>query len=731
MKITSHLFLLLLSGTFLFSCSTGPEFERENPYDRDPESDSLGIVQFPPSYPNKYVFTGLGLKLNIYRNSHGFGTNTILRKNGYSEYDIIDTVVVHPDNSKDFVEYFLDTEISKAEDIGYPLIYGVKFNSTGQTSYVEIDFGSIENVTESTTKEHLIVSWQDSVYLNNGFRVLRKNNGQTFDFADIKLPKNSFSIPITKENLSSEYLISPYKYLHGEKTFSDTTFYYPTSPPPTNFNFKIISDSKFKLTWKDNSKIETGYKIIDNTTDNVFDLPADQESIVIEEQLSPFETKDFTILAMLNNRPSTPTSIDTTLPDFPYPKITNINHIDDTSFEIHFEDRVDFERQIYFNFGPNTSYEINNSKGFVLVTVPIGKKSLQVNFSADLSNGKYGNKSIPLSIRPSIELLSELKLESDSNSKTIDVRTIGKLLIFSTTNKIYSVDLSNLKSLSQPRLIASLPDNISLLRLSNDNSIAFANTSDGQHYIVNTINGEKETLNGITDIVYDVSFIEDDTKIVISTNKGLMIYSLESNQTSELDNFSQTAELEFYGDAIRTRILALDRKNKALHYFHIDSQFEYTNTVPLNNNQINRYSSEVTNVSHLYSRNNVVGYKIGSGVEFEINDPDCSFDGFACIYQIYDYYYEWDRNAYFQIIDDYLRIVSTENFLRIISRSNANNIHVIRRKPSKISMFKINYNAKLLFEFHEDTNVLFFYDLSKKWNFTNYGVYFDLVWPSN
>lgn len=735
MKISHYLLFLTLLIAATISCSTGPEFERDNPYDRNPEFDSLGVLQFPPSYPNKYIFTGSGLKLNLFGKNIRLGEFIILRRNGSFDYEIIDTVNVISRADPVFAEYYLDTEIIHPEDIGYPLGYGIIYNSGDYSRYIDINFGNALNVEESTESDQLIVSWQDSVFLNNGFLVLRSNNGQIQNFIDLTAPDTSFSIPLTEEYLSSEYLISPYTYLHSEKTYLDTTYYYPKSPPPNDFKFEIISGEKFKLSWDDNSSIETGYKIIDNNTNNVLELQADQDSIVFEEKLSPFDRKSFTIYAMLDDRLSTPVNIDTTIPDFPYPKITGLKHLNEYTFELYFEDRVQFERKLYFSTDYSDSeITVENTKRSARISI-YTIDAFSLDFSADLSQGVYGSRRIPISLRPSLEKLEEIELDSNSNPKTLDIRTIGNSLIFNSENHIYKTDLTTFTTPSNP--IVSLPANVNLLRLSNNNSKAFASTTENTFYFIDVVNGSYENLTNLPESVYDVSFIEDDSKIVISTNIGLISYSLESKQSSELENFSSNAELEFYGDASQARLLALDRENYELHYFNTDSEFEYFNTSILDRNAIDGYSSELTNVSHLSSRNNVVGYKIGGGVEFGIDVPDCGSGIFRCTYGYHDRYFflesnsSWDRNAYFQILDSEYRIASTENHLRIVSKSKLANIHVIKREPVSVSMLKINFDRNLAVEFHENTKTLVFYDLSKKWSFTNYGEYFDLAWPSN
>ena len=207
MKCLSYIPIIAFISIFWTSCSTAPDFERDNPYDRDPISDSLGLLQFPPSVSSKYVFTNEGLQINVQRNSfNGSSRNTVLRKNGDSDFVEIGSYISI--NEK----YFLDSDIKKSEDIGYPLIYGLKQISSGRSNYLEIDFGEILELSSFETEDTFSVSWKDSVYLNDGFEVLIKKDNQYSIFKELPIPNTTLSIPRTIENLTSEFLIVPYKF---------------------------------------------------------------------------------------------------------------------------------------------------------------------------------------------------------------------------------------------------------------------------------------------------------------------------------------------------------------------------------------------------------------------------------------------------------------------------------------------------------------------------------------
>ncbi|WP_428236244.1 hypothetical protein [Gracilimonas sp.] len=722
---------LILLTTILANCSTGPEYERSNPYDLNPaEIDSANLKQFPPSITNKYVFSAAGLKLNIYQ-TVGPGITEVFRKNGNSDLIKIGEFK-YSETSSDF---FLDDEIRTTEDIGFPLIYKLsnRYNYVSRYEYIRVDFGEIEKLNISNDENLIFISWEDEIHLNEGFDIYKKQNNHISLYEEVISPDTSFTIPINDENLNSEFLISPYKTFNDEKTFLDTTLYKTLPIAPTNFRLNISNSRRFSLIWDDNSTFETGYKLVNNKTSEEYIFPANQDSFVIEKSLSPLENLSFTVSALLNEKESTKVVLDTTILDYPYPKILDIEHTGERSFIIYFDDPVDFERLIRFrNSVENDPFIVRGSTGFVEITTdrdynsrPNVYEAPEISFKADLSYGRYGSRSIPISKRPALEILHVHSLTSNTNPKNIDIRTIGNLLVYSKENEIYKVDLND-QELEENQVV-TLSDHIKLLRMSNDNSTAIASTDNGS-YLIDLVNKTSTHLKNIPSTVHDASFIEDDTKIAVSSQFGLVVYSIDSDSYSYVEGFDSKADLEFIGDASQTRLIGFDRDNQQLNFFNTLFGFEYHKSSSIDGFTINGAKSEITNLSHLNADNNIVGYEIGGAMEF--STISCTSEDNVCEFGAYGPY-ERDRNGYFQILDKKLRLASTEHHLRVIHKQNLANIHVIERDRAQVSLFKVNLDANIAIEYHDDTSELFFYDISRKWRFTNYGSYDDIVWPSN
>ncbi len=721
--------ILLLSFILFFRCTTGPEFERENPYDRDASSDTLGLKQFPESLIDKYQFTSEGLNINIYQNTPAesfFGTKIkILRKNGNSPFEEIGIYNFKSSRDSDFIsEFFIDKSINDYTDIGYPLIYKI-VNDRNISREIEINFGLIENLRSTEVEEQIIIQWDDSVFMNNGFQVFQKTGDQISEYEEIIVPETSFQIEPTISNLSSQFFIVPYKNYAGEKTFLDSTLYYFTPSPPTDLNFEIVASDQIKLTWKDNSINETGYRVRNMLTNEVYEVEANRNNFTITDEIEISDQKSFEVYSILNELSSEPSKLEFTVPDFPYPKILGIEHLTESSFRILFEDRVSFERDVYFDTGV-LNFKTSGKNGFIDIETSGEYEGWNLSLRADLSYGRYGSRSMEIANRPTLEKITTISSGNSTTAKVIDVRTIGNTLLYSSGQSIFSIGLESLQEIN----LMSFPEEITLLRMSNDNGSAFVSTG-ASNYLIDVLNGSiLVEIPNLPETIFDASFISEDSKILLSTNNGLIIYTISDEQTSGISGFEAGLEYEFIGDATQTRLLAFERNESVVYYFNTLSNFEYHNKADLSTAYSTR-PPEITNISHFSTSNNTAGYESGGGIEFWVDTDECFAPSYVCVYPIYDIY-ERDRNSYFQIIDIKYRIVSSENYLRLVGKeSSRNNIHVIERESGNITMQKINFDSNILVEFDEELNEFRFYDISKEWRFTNYGVYEDIVRPEN
>lgn len=227
------IFLIIL---FINNCNPVPEFSRDNPYDRDPTEDTLGINKFPPSN-DRYKFTNNGLRLLVYF-SGSFGSifegkMLIERKNGSSEFQRIDNQFITIKN-----RYYTDKSIYESSDIGFPLVYRfTRIDSQGNlTTYSRetvIEFGTINSISFTDIgNNEFRIDWNDDVYLNEGVILTQTTSTNTFSF-EIALPDSSYTFSNANNELSDSYSITPYKFYDGQNTFLDTLeFNY--NPPKSN-----------------------------------------------------------------------------------------------------------------------------------------------------------------------------------------------------------------------------------------------------------------------------------------------------------------------------------------------------------------------------------------------------------------------------------------------------------------------------------------------------------------
>lgn len=696
------------------SCSTGPEFERSNPYDRDPEADPFGIEEFPP--PNSiHTFTNEGIRISM-PGSFNWGPVEVFRKRGLNEFENIG-----PFQYSSINRFYFDNEISSEEEIGYPLIYRF-IHENGTLVERIIDFGTLESLVFSEENDEMVIRWKDRVYMNHGVYIVQERNGTYTELANISVPDSSFSFPSTTENLSSTFLVSPYRNFKGEKTFLDTTYFFTSPTAPSSLEYEILSPDKIKLTWSDNSSIETGFIVVDEISNDTIQVAADMEELIITGTINNFEEKSYTLYAVLGTIESDKITIQFQIPDFPYPEITGIEHIDQYKFEIFFEDRVSFERTISFSTFEKT-FTVSNTHGSVIITIPVNEIIGDIDLSAELSYGRYGSRNIHVFYRPSLDIKTVYDINARLSAKIMDMRSIGDKLIYSIDNILYLLEINNINS--TPTELLTLSDDIELVRLSNDNSLAFIATSS-TYYLINVSSSSIiSELTSLPESIHDASFIDDDKRIVFSSGDGFQLYDIDSDGLSKLSGFENNNELEFIGDATQSRLLALDPVSEKLYLFNTFDPFSYHITVDLSG-----WLGQVKAISHFNNSNNTMTFKNGGAYEFRIDQTECSPDNACWMYSIDQY--ERESIELVQVIDDEYRIVSSSNYLRIIGNQNGSDIQIDQKESSTDPLFlKINRDQNIAVEFDANSNKLTVFDITLKWKLTNFGVYDDIVWPEN
>lgn len=216
-------FLILIVNIFFLGCSTGPDLERNNPHDIDPNSANYDSLKYPPSTEN-YQFTGNGLVIKSPIRAP-LNDVRIWKKNGSNNF------VFFLKTSKQKNQY-LDKEINKRQDIGFPLEYLIQRFGNGElvnSNLIKINFGKISHLDVQKTNDTILVTWESNIYLNDGFIINQKyNDERSITIFNLSYSENRFEILNSNENINSTYSIIPFKYFQGQKTYLDTTYVNPT-----------------------------------------------------------------------------------------------------------------------------------------------------------------------------------------------------------------------------------------------------------------------------------------------------------------------------------------------------------------------------------------------------------------------------------------------------------------------------------------------------------------------
>ncbi|MEQ9092024.1 MAG: hypothetical protein RIE52_13100 [Balneola sp.] len=722
MTFRISLLLIVITG-FVLSCSTGPEFERKNPYDRDSSEDPLDLNKFPPS-KSGYKFTNEGLKIGLYStyNPNGNGSAAdikIERINGENEFSFIKNQYVNSVN-----QFFIDNSIVEASDIGFPLIYrftnlDINGNETDNNTILKIDFGKIESIkfTEANHSE-LIISWGDNFYLNNG--VIINQTNPPFNSFEILKPDTTLILNSSFENINNKYQLTAFKIYNDSKTFSDTSSFEVKPLSPSDSYHEIINAEKVKISWLDNSNIENNYHIFDENENLIETLPPNTESYILERKLKPFQSFSYQIRNSIGNNFSESIPVKIKIPNFPLPEITEIKHVSESVFDIYFKDNVPFTRKITFLVnGDKYSSQGSADSSKIRVSIDSSHSSgIEAFVSAELS---IDERYFVITKRPIMEKIFENRFQFQISSDNFNFNKSGNLVAAISTNELYVADLSdeiisfeNKATLDREFKSVRVSSNGSyILLLDNENSLIIMETS-GYSIL-------SESKNDDIEQIYDAIFIpmSGSSKIALSTEDGVYEFDIQS-KLFELTSFTGSNKLSFFGGAEDERVYAVDKDQGKFFAFNTIADFTFKSQsesdIRLENYQ--GRGSLITNVSHYNSSNNIVSFENGLSLRLEF----FGCENFICRQ---DYVQRYDRSTgtYSIALDNGFGIISSNNTIRFWSKINAGkDIHVNLTGNRSVNYFRLNKSENLGIEI-SDSQTLSIYDLSKKWRISNFGYF--------
>jgi WD40 repeat protein len=249
--IKKSLFTLILVLLIGFACTE----QYDNPL--DPEADATVVTPDPPTGLTTQVFSdslirlqwsaGLNYGFSIRRNSLIIGTltpSTDQVKGGTFTYD-------------DTSRYALNTE----------LIYEVRTllpNGTEAGSSVTrtVNFGAPANLAAVFTSDSLAtLTWQDNTTNELGFDIQRKVGSGSFSTISTQAPNTAVFSDNGPFTVGTVYEYRVRVFASRNELFSNTATGSVQLPAPDQISAAIASSNAIRVTWRDNSAIETGFLI--------------------------------------------------------------------------------------------------------------------------------------------------------------------------------------------------------------------------------------------------------------------------------------------------------------------------------------------------------------------------------------------------------------------------------------------------------------------------------------
>ncbi|MEQ8523401.1 hypothetical protein [Gracilimonas sp.] len=243
-RLLPILLFSISAGLLLSTCSTGPDFERDNK--NDPESN-----EFLPDTPSgaNFSFSVDTIITISWEDQTQFETGYRIHKKIGEVYNKLLTTL--SPNAEQFAD--------STKEFGFPTTYLVtaeKNSSTSDSLTIEIDFGNIEDLNSSlkirtNNQSEINLEWIDNIYFEDGFflmKVLNQGSAEkTLKVLDANLEKTS--IPLPNDSFIHEFKIVPFKIFKNDTTIlaleNSTTF----SLAPKNLDMKLISEDSLLFTW--------------------------------------------------------------------------------------------------------------------------------------------------------------------------------------------------------------------------------------------------------------------------------------------------------------------------------------------------------------------------------------------------------------------------------------------------------------------------------------------------
>lgn len=594
MKLTHFIYLVLFSSITVLSCSTGPDFKRDN--ENDPESS-----RFSPNTP-----VGQNYSVDEEGNVHLTWKDSTDFESAYRIYKKLgeeNPFFLLAELDKNATEY-----VDGSKKLAYPTAYRiVSVADSSESTPVEfkINFGSIASFSVSKETDNLALSWEDDVSQEDGFLITRYSDlDKQEKLAHIAPPNiQSQILPIIQDGFIQTYTITPFQVTDGDTTYAESRTDSVNATGPTNLQVQVSFPDTINIGWEDNSDFEVGYELSLELNGNkeTLSLPANSNNYEIIKELNDSDNVSASVKAFSGSLPSPSTPVDDiSLSNILSPIIDSIITISETDFKLIIKEPS--------NVGRNLDILRKTNEGtFIKIgTIDTRKDSVFKETNKDKFSDYYYKFSGPLIDNPNTFPI-HYSLELD--------KVFTKDGEFSYMNTLaYSNNLNQLIFTSASR---GRTEKITFLDLATKQEYNIQSPIEEAAFLVTNQIGNKFLLHGRDRDVRDTFYLYD-----ANTRKRLRSIKVQNlDFLRDVIFLPNTSSILISGQFYRES--TGEYSHKGLLYDLENDQFEQI----FDNKRAFFYLDQAANRLFTYSSNRFSGAGSITIDEYEISGTDLSFKG--------------------------------------------------------------------------------------------------------
>ncbi len=560
---------------FIASCSTAPEFKRDNA--NDPKSDNYKLV--PPSGAN-YQLDESGNVVLFWEDKSDFesGYRVFKSLGNNNEFDLLSEL---EENTVSF------TDSSKV--FAFPTSYHiVSFINeiVSDTLTVNIDFGRITSFKAefNSSYDEINFSWSNNIYLADGFILSKKTDVNTESEFVTTFPNtsNQNTIQTPQNGFKHAYSLIPYKIFNNDTTTLQPSNSKTISTGPRDLELRLVSVDSLLVKWKDISDFEEHFEVTltDQLGTESFEVDKNKTSHIINKA---FLTDDNVTISVkgVHNSLSSDSVDDSIQMSLPPPTIRR--------FDIHFSDEgtiviisdtslVRREKTVY--------RKINDSEFIEVGTVAKGD-SLFIDNTLDTSNMYSYKVEAPLShktsLSKSIRFASKFSfVQKKESSKSTTYSSVllahnpfKNIIAYLTMEDQWALNIDNYLNENTPDEIPLDSRMIHIVIDKNATKVAGYSLDDrSKMYIIEISTKAVDSLSIQDSNIIEVEFLDSSNKIIALTQKPeenieLISLDLESKAIEPLETINTKNSL--------IKLHINDSKTKIVIKYPLEEPFQDNN----------------------------------------------------------------------------------------------------------------------------------------------------------